>query len=126
MPDEGRDPELAPAYSEGGIEAASADERAAAYAILAGIENPTIDTPESVDCASCHLANRLRGYLDLRHPPATAPESRYVGQADAARVVGGAETNNDNLRAFGYFGVDPVVSQRTANETHAVLAALDG
>jgi hypothetical protein len=35
-----------------------------------------------------------------------------------------AETDVDNLRAFGWFGGYPQVSQRTANETAAVVMAL--
>lgn len=98
---------------------------AAAYGALARVENPGLETPETSDCASCHLANRMRGYLDAKHPPATAPDTRYPGQAQAPRVVSGAEMLNDNLRAFGYFDAAPVVSQRTANETHHVLEVLE-
>ncbi|MEO8500532.1 MAG: hypothetical protein ABI565_06425 [Vicinamibacteria bacterium] len=40
------------------------------------------------------------------------------------RLIGGSERDNENLRAFGYFGADPAISQRTANETIKVLGSM--
>lgn len=103
------------------VSAVATEALAAAHEALARLENPTLETPGTADCASCHLANRLRGYLDQKSPQTAAPSTLYAGRAQAIRVLGSAETNNDSLRAFGYFDSDPVVSQRIANETHRVL-----
>jgi hypothetical protein len=43
--------------------------------------------------------------------------------ARGTRELSPAEDNGDNLRAFGYFNMAPVVTQRVANETRAVVAA---
>ena len=40
-------------------------------------------------------------------------------------MIGGAEKTGDNLRLFGYFFGEPAIAIRTANETAAVLRALD-
>jgi hypothetical protein len=84
-----------------------------------GVEDPARQLPDSVDCASCHLANRVGRHIERAHPEAATGLPQ-----PPPRTLGGAEQNNDNLRAFGYFDTHPAVSQRTANETAAVLAAL--
>jgi hypothetical protein len=109
---------------------ASEDERIAGYAALTQVENPELESPDTADCVSCHVANFIRGYLDENYPTSAAPETTYSGVAAATRVVGEAETNVSNLRAFGYFttgpsSVSPAISQRTANETHRVLELLE-
>lgn len=38
---------------------------------------------------------------------------------------GGAADNPSSLRAFGYFGSDPMISRRTINESAAVVADLE-
>jgi hypothetical protein len=106
----------------------SAEARTAAYEVLVRVENPTLESPDTADCASCHLANFVRGYLDQKYPPAVPPATVYSGVAEASRFIGAAEKDADNLRAFGHFDgfefQSPVVSQRTANETHRVLQML--
>jgi hypothetical protein len=90
----------------------------ARLAVWAFAQNsPRLTVPDTTDCASCHIAGHV----------STALED--AGFALAAldggpRVVAGAERMGDNLRAFGYFGKQPMVSIRTANETAAVLRAL--
>ena len=52
------------------------------------------------------------------------PGLSYSGTTESTRLVGGAEQDRDNLRAFGYFDAQPVISQRVANETIKVLTAM--
>lgn len=89
------------------------------WAWARGVEDPAGQVADSVDCASCHLANRIGRYIERNHPGAVE-----AGAEPAPRVVGGAELENDNLRAFGYFEAHAAVAQRTANETAAVVAWL--
>ena len=89
---------------------------------LARVENPLSESPDTVDCSACHLANRLRGNLQTTFGLTSALS--YISTAEATRLIGGAERANDNLRAFGYFDAQPAISQRTANETLKVLAAM--
>jgi hypothetical protein len=117
---------LMPLIASDTLDSASEDQRIAGYAALTQVENPELESPDTADCVSCHVANFIRGYVDENYPPSVAPETTYSELAAATRVVGEAETDVSNLRAFGYFAtgpssVSPAVSQRTANETHRVL-----
>jgi cytochrome c peroxidase len=89
---------------------------------LTRAENPSLDSPATIDCAACHLANRLRGHLQTAF--GLSSPLAYTSPAEATRLIGGAERDNDNLRAFGYFDAQPAISQRVANETVQVLAAM--
>lgn len=107
--------------SAAGTMALSAEARSALHDWATGIERPSEIVPDTTDCASCHLAQHVRAGLE-------AAEPALVSEAEAAerapRITGAEDSNPDNLRAFGYFGFEPAISQRTANETAAVLAAL--
>jgi hypothetical protein len=101
---------------------ATAADRQRAMDALTRVENPSLESPDSVDCASCHLANRLRGHLQTTFGLSSG--LNYTGSSEVSRLIGGAERDNENLRAFGYFGAQPAISQRTANETIKVLSAM--
>lgn len=86
----------------------------------ARVEGPTAHTPDTVDCASCHVAGHIRRAVIQQHgadPADTIESPGAVAQSPADRVL-------DNTRAFGYFNTDPAISQRTANETAAIVFAL--
>lgn len=100
-----------------GLAALDAASRAAVHAWAMDQESPERHLPDTTDCASCHLANHIGRHLEQRDPT-LVPPSR------PARAMSLAETDVDNLRAFGWFGGYPQVSQRTANETAAVVMAL--
>jgi hypothetical protein len=114
--------ELNLVLSSGAAQNASAAQRQQAMDALARVENPLAESPDTVDCSACHLANRIRGNLQTSFGLSSALS--YAGTAEATRVVGGADRDNDNLRAFGYFDSQPAIAQRTANETLKVVAAL--
>ena len=79
--------------------------------------SPLRTVPDTTDCASCHIAGHVTNALE-RAAPSLVTNDR------APRVIAGAEGVGDNLRSFGYFGAEPVISIRAANETAAVLRAL--
>jgi hypothetical protein len=92
------------------------------------IENPLIHSPENVDCVSCHTSQQARLWLDHRIPELHALESPFkfaapqgmdfTNHSDTQRFVNG-------LRAFGYQGMKPAVSQRVIHESAAVAQALN-
>ncbi len=99
--------------------------RATKEALL--IENPDKETPQTIDCASCHLVSRALTFasgnrnIDL----ASFTTERYLAQPrfDMHRVDA-AKDNPFAQRAFGYFHADSALSQRTINESAAIADAL--
>ncbi len=81
-------------------------------------ESPASHVPDTTDCASCHIANHVGRRLESLVADLPQEANR------PPRATFPAETDADNLRAFGYFGRHPQVAQRTANETAAVLSRL--
>lgn len=94
----------------------------AAFDAAIRIENPEHHTPETIDCVSCHLATSARGFaertLGFR---SDAHRDAYLVDADLS-LPSATSYGTNVLRAFGYFDRHPAVSQRTVNETHAVVA----
>lgn len=114
--------EVALVLSSGAAANAAPADRQRAMDALTRVENPSLESPDTVDCAACHLANRVRGHLQATF--SLSSSLSYSGTAEATRLIGGAERDNENLRAFGYFNDQPAISQRTANETIKVLMAM--
>ena len=114
--------ELSSVLTSGSAQNAGPSERQRAMDVVARVENPLSESPDTVDCAACHLSNRIRGHLQATFGLSSALS--YTSAAEASRLVGGADTDHDNLRAFGYFDAQPAISQRTANETLKVLIAM--
>lgn len=98
--------------------------RAAKEALL--IENPEKETPQTIDCASCHVASRaLTVAAKQRNIDLTSFADRYVAPARFdVRRVDTVVNNPFAQRAFGYFGADTALSQRTINESAAIADAL--
>ncbi|MGE0869243.1 MAG: hypothetical protein AB7P03_11795, partial [Kofleriaceae bacterium] len=90
--------------------------RSSVAAWAAAQNSPIANVPDTTDCASCHVAGHVGSALAAIDPALT--------DFGGPRVITAAETQSDNLRAFGYFGTDAHVSARTANETAAVVRAL--
>jgi hypothetical protein len=114
--------ELDLVLNSGAAQNASASDRQRAMDALARVENPLVESPDTVDCSACHLANRIRGNLQAAYGLSSALS--YASSEEATRLIAGAERDNENLRAFGYFNAQPAISQRTANETMKVASAL--
>jgi len=100
-------------------------QRATKEALL--IENPDKETPQTIDCASCHLASRALTFaagernIDL----ASFTAERYLAPARFdIRRVDAAKDNPFAQRAFGYFHADSALSQRTINESAVIAEAL--
>ena len=94
---------------------ATAKKQLSAWALAQ--QSPLATVPDTTDCSSCHIAGHVSNALEAADP-------RLVSLDRGPRVIAGAERTGDNLRSFGYFGAEPVIAIRTANETSAVLRAI--
>lgn len=106
-----------------GIGAASATKtaRQAAFDAALRTENPTMNSPNTTDCASCHVAGAARNHAETKLDVKSAGNANRFTQTKlpltntTEGVLGG-----ENVRAFGYLGNKPAIAQRTINETAAV------
>lgn len=108
---------------------AAADATARTFALesLAVVQNPTRHTPDTVQCVSCHVATFL---LDHRIAAAGIDPQQVAGRYtstsfDLSTSAGISRTNNRSLRALGWLGREPAISQRVVNETANVLDELE-
>jgi len=109
-----------PAVAAAHLVALPAAERVETYAWALRQASPLHVTADSTDCASCHLADRARDFLEGAYPELVDDAERDGRPA----YVPGAVADASNLRALGYFGATPVVTLRTAAETRFVLDQL--
>jgi hypothetical protein len=90
-------------------------------------ENPDRHNPGTVDCVSCHIAQTVRLWGQF-YFPVWKTETLFADvQYQSALNLKNQSPDPfrvDSLRAFGYFGSNPVISNRTINETAAVFQAL--
>jgi hypothetical protein len=88
------------------------------------IEDPTRENPDTIDCASCHFAERARKRAKLYGvDPGGIPP--YQHDANLFDTVPPAEQENLlQLRGFGWNGTTPIFLQRTIHESAAVATVL--
>ena len=89
---------------------------------IARFQNPRKTNVDNLDCATCHYADATRYYMGNRFQ-----ELKQAGSAEEFKnpdptvfnLENGtlAATSTRNVRAFGFFGDKPVISQRTINES---------
>jgi hypothetical protein len=91
------------------------------------IENPDKETPQTIDCASCHAASRAlttaKTELQLNMTQYATDAYAAPSRFNTARVDGVGQ-NPFAQRAFGYFGNLTAFSQRTINESAAIADKL--
>jgi hypothetical protein len=114
-------------YSTKAMADATDEKRRATMESYLRVENPLTYVPDAMACAPCHLsafvtaeASRLHG-LKVED---FATQS-YQNPSRDLTMRGGARTNVRSMRAFGYFGGEPMIAQRTINDTAAVLDAIE-
>jgi len=90
------------------------------------IENPTIHNPQTIDCVSCHIAQATRVWVTTHFPDLNLDKSefRFTSPLDLTNTSS-FQNLTVNLRAFGYFGRKPAISQRTINESAALVEKLN-
>jgi hypothetical protein len=116
---------LAPFFDSDEAIASPPDEQLSAYDAALRIENPDLHSPDTIDCVSCHVATPARRWAEktLSLSPAGNPNTYDEAAYDVAVLPTSERTNV--LRAFGYFGSAPAISQRTINETIAVARTVN-
>ncbi len=102
--------------------AATSDAVGLAYAAALRIESPDHHTPETVDCASCHVAMSARSWAEVSYALSAEGRPDAYRSEDGAIPAGATAYRTNHLRAFGHFGTLPSISQRVVNETAAVVA----
>lgn len=102
---------------------ASDEARNVAHENALRVENPVLETPESIDCATCHAVGPALALAETSVAFSSADRAYRRPDGTTPRGATGPRTNE--LRAFGYFGVKPSISQRAANETAAVVVRVN-
>lgn len=117
---------LAVALSESAFAGANDKGKRDALAALVAVENPLSHSAETVACVACHTSTVLSAAraaalgVDL----ATVP-GRYSSTRDLS-VAGGKSNEADRtIRALGYIGKTPMISQRVVNDTAQTLAEIE-
>jgi hypothetical protein len=103
--------------------AAPPGERAAAVAALAALQNPTLHDTVDTQCIGCHLATFLtaRRAATSGIDPAALP-GWFATRAAAVPTI--ARQDARVVRAFGWAGDAPAISQRVVNDTAEVLSEI--
>jgi hypothetical protein len=114
-----------PLLTTAAAEAATDEERAAAFQSLLRTENPNLFTPDDLSCTGCHLATFVLEETRARFglEDASFADDVYDSELDLS-VRGGAKTTASSLRAFGYFKRDAMISQRVVHESAGVVSRL--
>lgn len=109
-------------YSSAAAEAATPEKRDLAMASYLRVENPSVYVPDHLPCAGCHLSTYVTAEATRRFAidPAAFPGEQYTSATHDLTMRGGSADNPSSLRAFGYFGSDPMIARRTINESAAV------
>ncbi len=118
------------ALDDGQPNSVSLPDRQAALDGLVRVENPADNSPNTIDCGSCHLATPSEqsvgmpvfSFNDTTSPLAFVPDGKSVTSADMALVV---SEGMFNIHAFSYFDDAPGINQRVVNETAAVVEYLN-
>ena len=87
-----------------------------AYNAALRLENPTKHTSETIDCGSCHVSHTRQTAEANFGFTAQGREDRYD-----AELVGTGLVSSVRVHAFSYGEGGLQISQRTANETAAVV-----
>jgi hypothetical protein len=93
------------------------------------IENPTLNSPNTIDCASCHVAGVARSLNSGPLGLSTTGNSNAFVAPSAIPPADLAETAaptpgipSRNFHAFSYKGDQPLIMQRVINETASIVA----
>lgn len=110
----------------------TAQERATAFDALIRVNHPGRNSPNTIDCASCHFATptsvliaKAKYSLD---EATTAGVFTVTGPAvlPSELVPTFATTGGFNIHAFSYFDAEPGINQRVVNESAAVVEFFNG
>jgi hypothetical protein len=105
--------------------AATSDERMRSLVALVELQNPTLRDTTDTQCIGCHVATHLaaRRAATSGLQPSALPGWFASPRARAVRTI--ADDDPRVVRAFGWAGNVPAISQRVANETAQVLSEIE-
>lgn len=106
--------------------AADAGTQRAGLESLVTVDDPRSHTADTVQCVSCHVSSTLlpARAATLGLDPAALP-GPFMAPAFDLTPLGDPAIRARTLRALGWLGDQPLVSQRVVNETAYVLLELD-
>lgn len=107
-------------------EAADDEARRAAMASYVRLENPHIYVPDALPCAGCHVSGFITAEAERRFGLRSAD---FEGDVFTSRfdlsVRGPSATTPSSLRAFGWFGDEPMIVPRTIHESAHVVEDIE-
>jgi hypothetical protein len=111
----------------------TAQQRQAEFDGLTRVDSPAKNSPDTIDCASCHLATPVSQII--AQPMFSLKESddsfafhadgHWVLPSEMTATFDSSDTAPFNLHAFSYVDQTPAINQRVVNETAAIVAYLD-
>jgi hypothetical protein len=108
---------------------ATAPARQAAFDAALRIENPDHHSPDTIDCASCHVAGPGRvvtggafGLSERGNVNAFARNKKAVAASEMTQTTPVNAKSMTNLHMLSYRFEQPMISTRVINETASVLA----
>ncbi len=111
---------------------ANAKEQSKAIDATFRIENPNFHSPDTIDCASCHMANPGRvltaeklNLVSGTHADEFQPDGTFVTKAHMKQPFKVGAASDLNLHVFSYRSSQPMVAPRVINETASVVAYLN-
>lgn len=108
-------------FDPAGLATATQDERRSAYRKALRIENPKSNSPDTIDCATCHAASAARRFVERTYGLSPDGAAELYAHPRGLPLSGAKGTATNELRAFGYFDDHPSISPRTVNETAEVV-----
>ena len=113
--------------------AASASKQQAAYDAALRIENPSFHSPNTIDCASCHVGEDARlligddvlGLSAVDNPNLFKRDSKYVSLRSMKQTTN-PRTQPLNVHMLSYRNDKLMIGQRVINETAATVAYVNG
>lgn len=114
------------AFSQSVFESLPFAEQRRSLEILAAVDNPLVNGPDTVTCIGCHAstvamsARAKTAGVD----PATV-SGRFVSKFDTSIAGGKSASTERTVRALGWLGREPMISQRVANDTAQVLREIE-
>ena len=113
--------------------AASKADQQAAFDGALRIENPSKHSPDTIDCASCHVAGPATvltgGKLSLSatgNDNAFKRDSKFVSAAEMKQTTAVGGDTSRNFHVFSYRDGHPMIAMRVINETASVITYLNG
>ena len=83
-------------------------------------ENPLLNTLDSIECMTCHVATTARNWAEKNRDIDTSTSPyRYTNKNFDLTLVSDSATRTNAIHGLGWYGVHSCISQRTVNDTAA-------